>query len=111
MITKELRNELSAHYADMFVFIDRVLVLGKTSVTELYGLADASQTPNEVAQTMYQRAYQLYQGGQFEEAEAAFADLANQYQHRAASYMVNRCQQLAKKPPKNWQGVFQFEHK
>lgn len=111
LITSELKEQLSPQYAKMFVFLDRIIVKGRSNVTEIYGIEDASKSQNELAQATYDRAYSMYNQGQFEAATKAFSDLGEQYQHSAAKYMASRCQQLSQQKPANWQGVYRFDHK
>lgn len=111
IITSELLEQLSEQYKNMFSFIDRVIVKGKSSVTELYGIEHASHSQNTAAQQAYLQAYEVYAAGDFAAAEVAFSRIYEAHQHASSGYMKSRCSNLKTESVADWDGVFRFDHK
>ncbi|MDO6720715.1 adenylate/guanylate cyclase domain-containing protein [Psychrosphaera sp. 1_MG-2023] len=111
LVTKDLLSQLSDQYRNMFAFVDQIIVKGKSTATEVYGIEDASKSFNEIAQTMYLRAFTLYQNGDFSAAEQEFIKLENEYQHKAAHCLIERCRALKNDPDLEWDGIYRFDHK
>ncbi|MDC2889122.1 adenylate/guanylate cyclase domain-containing protein [Psychrosphaera algicola] len=111
LVTKDLLSQLSDQYRNMFAFVDQIIVKGKSTATEVYGIEDASKSFNEIAQTMYLRAFTLYQNGDFSAAEQEFIKLENEYQHKAAHCLIERCRALKNDPDLKWDGIYRFDHK
>ena len=111
LITKEVYDELSQVHQALFRFIDRVIVKGKSSTTEIYGVQSVFVEPNEYLHLAYLRGFELYAQGQFKDASEALLDLYEQYNDNASLCLYKRCLHLVESPPKNWNGVFKFGHK
>ena len=94
--------------------IDRVRVVGKAETVTIYepvGQARDMQLAAELER--HQRALALYRARNFDEAEAAFAALAEQYpMTRLYAYFCARCAAFRQSaPPVNWDGATAFATK
>jgi adenylate cyclase len=85
--------------------IDRVVVKGKTKPLELFELRHKFSTKNfdEVARD-YSEAFALYEAGRFAEAERRFLALSTC--DRPSKVLAQRCAELARHQPPEWNGVF-----
>lgn len=100
---------------DGFLFreLDRVRVKGKTEAVVLHELMAAEPVPPEVRETAerFTAALAAYRERRFEEAEAAFAELAAAGDGPAKLY-VERCARYRQQPPPDgWDGVETFTSK
>lgn len=109
LISETLYQQLGENNKQRFQFIDDIIVKGRSSATKIYGIENVELVLSEQTQQGYQQAYSLYQQGQFELAQQGFAELAGD--NNAAKFMVSRCQMLATSEQKDWQGIYQFDHK
>jgi adenylate cyclase len=85
--------------------IDRVVVKGKSIPLELFQLRNNLSPENfrEIA-TDYGRAFELYQQGQFSDAEQGFRVLS--HSDKPSAVLAQRCAALIVDPPREWNGVF-----
>lgn len=85
--------------------VDRVVVMGKSVPLELFELRHkfSPEDFQEIA-TKYAEAFTLYQEGRFVEAERQFLVLTAR--DRPSKVLAQRCAELARHPPPEWNGVF-----
>lgn len=111
LITEEIYQNLSEQLQSQFHFVDKVVVKGKTSFTTLFGLENVNNQTNPVVQDQYLAAYNNYENGEFELALEKFSVLVNHYNHGASICLLARTRNLLKVQPKDWDGIFRFDHK
>lgn len=91
-----------------FRHLDRVQVKGKVEPIDIYEpseLNDPAENPNEHSD--YQEALALYLTGEFESALNKFNVLQSAFTERKIyDIYIERCEELIKEPPAEWQGVF-----
>ena len=85
--------------------VDRVRVAGKSVPLELIEIRNTCSAKEfgKIA-GLYGKGFELYQTGQFHEAEAVFRQLSSI--DKPSLVLANRCAEFDKNPPENWQGVF-----
>ncbi len=93
--------------------IDLIKVLGKDNEVRIFeplGLADTLTGEQRADLDVYAQALAIYRKGEFSEAAAAFATLAER--DPAADHMAKRCETYQKKPPDpDWDGIFVLDSK
>jgi adenylate cyclase len=85
--------------------VDRVVVKGKSVPLELFELRHKFSAENfdKIARN-YSEAFALYQEGRFAEAERQFVALSAY--DRPSKVLAQRCAELARSSPPEWNGVF-----
>lgn len=82
-------------------FVDAVRVKGKTVATRLYDLVD-----DEALRTGYAAAMASYREGRFAQAASAFAALRVKHPNDGpTATLAERCVELEKSPPPDWDGT------
>ena len=102
--TEEFANQLPANIS--WREIDRVQVKGKHKPVTIVEICLA-QTPSWHAE--FAKALKLYQAGDFLAAKKIFSILALNQKDATSRLFANRCDELLRTRPENWQGV--WEHK
>jgi class 3 adenylate cyclase/CHASE2 domain-containing sensor protein len=96
------------------LLLDRVQLKGRSRGTGLHAVFSAADDPGAAARESWSRAFALYEGSDFAEAAAAFKTLTN-HPHAtlatSAKLLGSRCAAFAKKPPADWDGVFELTSK
>ena len=109
LISENTFNSLKATYRTRE--IDRVIVKGKTEpvgVYEVMDYHDESSFPNMIEVLgHFNSGFKLYQKGDFSDALKSFKEAQSANSEDKCSLMyIDRCQQLIKTPPKDWNGVW-----
>jgi len=91
-----------------FRHLDRVQVKGKVEPIDIYEPSEPSNpAENPEEKNDYQHALDLYLTGEFDSALDAFHRLQSTYTERKIyDIYTERCEELIKEPPAEWQGVF-----
>lgn len=94
--------------------LDRVTVKGKSkgiTIYELIGIGRANTQQQDLI-TNFEQALTLYQEAKFKSALALFTEISKKYhQDGPSKIFIKRCQELIKKPPKNWDAIYQAKNK
>jgi class 3 adenylate cyclase/CHASE2 domain-containing sensor protein len=92
--------------------VDRAIVKGKSTPLELLEVKHF-HSPDHFDETLerYNQAFADYERGSFQAAEAMFANLRDSRQDKASAVMVERCRELAKNPPPEWNGIYHLTTK
>ena len=109
LISENTFNSLKATYRTRE--IDRVIVKGKTEpvgVYEVMDYHDESSFPNMIEVLgHFNSGFKLFQKGDFSSALKSFQEAQSANSEDKCSLMyIDRCQQLIKNPPKEWNGVW-----
>lgn len=92
----------------LFINVDTVKVKGKDLPVAIYTpkLKNILTQEEEKFYTQYHLAQQLYYIGDFQEAHEKFQDLRDRtYSPYLINLYIQRCENLIKNPPTNWDGV------
>ena len=97
-------------------FIDRVAVKGKIRPLDIYSVvgpvAESLDASLATYLEVYEKAQIAYRAGLFEKAELLFRECLQHYEgDEVAAIYIERCDALAKNPPKEWTGVHVATHK
>lgn len=94
-------------------FLDSITVRGKAINIKVYEIiaADSWLMPQlNVYQADFARAFEFYAAGNWNEACAAFTQLAADYpDDQLAKVYLKRCDLLQQNPPQQWQGIWRME--
>lgn len=93
-----------------FRLLDRVAVKGKTEGYTIYELLGEKTPSTSRVATMdrYEKAFALYQRGDFPAAQRAFETLTGD---APSQLLADRCRELAAHPPLKWDGIYVFGSK
>ena len=89
--------------------LDRVRVKGKSEPLELYEVLTTSLPERLALRDCYEKAWMLYERGDFPQALGAFAGLKET--DRASQLLWKRCAELMAASPSSWDGAYQLEEK
>lgn len=93
-----VRNE---NFPFLFVEVDTVKVKGKEKPVRIFTILEKGNKSEEIKEN-YERALNLYRKGKFEEAFNLFSKL----DFNPAKVMAERCEELLRNPPKDWEGIY-----
>ncbi len=85
----------------LFVEVDMVRVKGKKKPVRIFTLLEKGDKTEEIKE-VYEKALSLYRGAQFKEALKLFSEL----DFNPAKVMAERCRELLRNPPVEWDGVY-----
>jgi len=92
-----------------FLFVDRVMVKGKSEAVSIYLPLLDTVSPEE--DTMYRTALKIYRSGDFAAAHQAFTALHHSHQRALYATYQQRCNNWVEEPPPNWDGIYRFQTK
>lgn len=97
-------------------FIDAVKVKGKKEPVELYDVynynSDEMIYGKQSNHALYMEGFRYYQNGDWDKSLKAMESYrSNVPGDRLPEVIIERCQMFKKIPPKNWNGVYQFDQK
>lgn len=113
-ITNYTKQLLKDEY--VFRFLDYVRVKGKNKPVEIWQVYDFGTAINEQRQELEQhhKAIELYKNSEFKKALEIFENLENSSQKTNKNIYkiyINRCEEYIKKPPFNFDGVYEHNTK
>jgi adenylate cyclase len=110
IVSEEVRNRLEG---DFFVRqIDTVKVKGKTKPTNLFSVEPDGSVYPEKFLALYQKAFKLYQMGNWTTAVEYFTKLQKAAPNdRVIQILLQRCGEFKEQPPENWDGALALQFK
>lgn len=110
LISGDLYNEVRDQISYRVREIDRVLVRGRSTVSQIYEIYE-TDTPETIEtkdanQELFRRAYELYRTGDFNGSLQCFREYQTLCpEDSVASVYIQRCLKLADRNPRGWKGV------
>ena len=110
LITREAYAKLS--HPPPVRLVDRAIVKGKSTPLELLEVKHP-HSPDHFDETLerYNQAFVEYERGSFLTAEEMFASLCDSRQDKTSAVMVERCRELGRNPPADWNGIYHLTTK
>ena len=110
IVSEEVRDRLEG---DFFVRqIDTVKVKGKTKPTNLFSVEPDGSVYPEKFLGLYQKAFKLYQMGNWTTAVEYFTKLQKAAPNdRVLQILLQRCVEFKEQPPENWDGALALQFK
>jgi hypothetical protein len=92
--------------------VDKVVAKGKTRPLELLEVRHPYSPDNfdEIAR-LYNAALIDYERGDFATAEEKFAALRDDQHDKPSALMTERCRELQRDPPSQWNGIYELKTK
>jgi class 3 adenylate cyclase len=116
IITEPTMVALSGSNAPMLRELDQVVVMGRKQPIAIYEVLDVDSPSLREKKIAYQasfaRGLELYREGEFRQARLSFMECVLQApDDGAANLYVDRCGELARRPPFTWAGVTTLDDK
>jgi adenylate cyclase len=110
LITREAYAKLSQ--PPPVRLVDRAIVKGKSTPLELLEVRHSfSPDSFEEIAKRYNAGFAEYERGGFVAAKRMFEAIRDEHQEKPSALMVERCQELALDPPKDWNGIYKLSTK
>jgi class 3 adenylate cyclase len=116
LITEPTKAALSDHTQPILRELDKVAVMGRKEPIAIYEVLDVdplSLREKKVnSRSSFARGLEMYRDGEFRQARLSFMECVLQAPNDgAANLYVDRCGELARRPPYAWAGVTTLEDK
>lgn len=96
----------------LFRELDLVIVKGKKEPRRIFELiAEETSEPLQKALKFFEQGRLAYTKGDWEKAITCFEKAVTVHNDGPSKLFIERCKKLRKHPPKDWNGVYQFESK
>lgn len=110
LITREAYAKISVR--PKVRLVDKAVVKGKTTPLELFEVKHShSREDFDDIADRYDAAFAQYERGDFKVAGQMFATLGDERQDKPSGLMADRCRELDKERPANWNGIYHLTTK
>ncbi len=110
IVSEEIKKKLQKEY--FIRKIDTVKVKGKTKPTNLFSVEKADNVYPDQFQEVYQKAFKLYQLGNWSTAEEYLLKAVKMVPgDKVSKILLERCRQFIERPPENWDGALALQFK